>query len=209
MDPWGQAPQRETLQGGPTRTPLLSRFMPAWGRRGAALIAFVLGVIGGGGVVGSWSDRSPNEVLAPSPQAATSSDVRLVLSGVEGPAQPSHGKGAGPAPLRIDGALLHDRGTGSATVRRIHRPGESLSVRVPALPVKLSVNQSYQRVRLEILPRDCELATQWTPSAQPFTLTWEDGNRNIHVDVGGDHDASMELAMIRYLEAACGDSGAR
>jgi len=94
-------------------------------------------------------------------------------------------------------------------VRRIHRPGESLSVRVPALPVKLSVNQSYQRVRLEILPRDCELATQWTPSAQPFTLTWEDGNRNIHVDVGGDHDASMELAMIRYLEAACGDSGAR
>ena len=116
---------------------------------------------------------------------------------------------SGTAPLRIDGALLHGRGTGTATVTRIHRPGKSLAIRVPALPVRLSVNHSFERIRLQILPRDCGLATQWTPSAQPFTLTWKDDHGDVHVDIGGDHDASMELTLIRYLDAVCGNPGTR
>ena len=28
-------------------------------------------------------------------------------------------------------------------------------------------------------------------------------------DIGGDHDASMELILIRYLDAVCGNPGSR
>jgi len=203
-------PQLETLQGGPTRTPLLDRLTPAWRHRGVILTAFAFGVISGGGAIGWWNDDPPpKEVRAPSPSAAAGNEVRLVLSGIVAPAQPNDRNDIGAAPLRIDGVLLHGRGTGSATVTRIHRPGESLAIRVPALPIRLSANHSYERIRLQILPRDCRLATQWTPSSQPFTLTWEDDHGDVHVNIGGDHDASMELTLIGYLEAACGNSGTR
>ncbi len=212
VDPPEQLPpQRETLQGGPTRTPLLDRLTPAWRHRGVILTAFAFGVISGGGAVWWWNDRPPKEVRAPSPPAAAAgTEVRLVLSGVGAPTRPNDRNGTvGAAPLRIDGVLLHDRGTGSATVTRIHRPGKSLAIRVPALPVRLSVNHSFERIRLQIFPRDCGLATQWTPSAQPFTLTWKDAHGDVHVDIGGDHDASMELILIRYLDAVCGNPGTR
>lgn len=144
------------------------------------------------------------EVRAPIPPAAASTEVRLVLSGVVAPTRPHDRNGAaGAAPLRIDGVLLHGRGTGSATVTKIHRPGKSLAIRVPALPVRLSVNRSFERIRLQIFPRDCGRATEWTPSAQPFTLTWRDDDGDVHVDIGGDHDASMEVILIRYLDAVC------
>jgi hypothetical protein len=184
--------------------------MPALRHRGAVLIAFVLGVIGGGGAAWWSNDRPPEEARAPSPPAAAGTDVRLVLSGVVAPTRPNDRNGtAEDGPLRIDGALLHDRGTATATVTRIHRPGGSLAIRVPALPVRLSAYHSFERIRLQITPRDCGLAAQWTPSAQPFTLTWQDDHGNVHVDIGGDHDASMELTFIRYLDAVCGNPATR
>ena len=79
------APQRETLQGGPDRTPLLDRLTPAWRHRGVVLIAFVFGVISGGGAVWWWNDRPPNEARAPSPPAA---------SRYRGAARPQWGRGA-------------------------------------------------------------------------------------------------------------------
>lgn len=210
VDPPEQLPpQRETLQGGPPRTRLLDGLTPAWRHRGVILAAFAFGVISGGGAVW-WNDRPPKEVGAPSPPAATAgTEVRLVLSGVVA-SRPSDRSGTvGAAPLRVDGVLLHGSGSGSATVTRIHRPGNSLAIRVPALPVRLAVEHSSERIRLQILPRDCELATQWTPSAQPFTLTWKDDHGDVHVDVGGDYDPSMALALIRYRDAVCGNPGTR
>ena len=204
------AAEREALWGGPTRTPLLDRLTPTWRRRGVVLIAFLFGVIGGGGAAWWWNDRPSKEVREASPPTAAGIDVRLVLSGVVRSTRPNDRNSAvGGGPLRIDGALLHSRGDGTATVTRIHRPGGSLAIRVPALPVGLSVNHSFERIRLQITPRDCGLATQWTPSSQPFTLTWQDEDGDVHVDLGGDHDASMELTLIRYLNAVCGNPATR
>jgi len=196
--------QRETLQGGPARAPLLDRFTPAWRHRGITVLAFVFGVLTGGGAVWWWNDRLPEELRSPPAGADTS--VRLVLSGVAARTRPD-GRNAtiGAGPLWIDGALLHSRGTGTATVMRIHRPGRSLAIRVPALPIRLSANHSFERIRLQISPRNCALATQWTPSAQPFTLTWQDDHGDLQVDIGGDHDAAMELSLIRHMDAVCGN----
>ena len=47
------------------------------------------------------------------------------------------------------------------------------------------------------------LATQWTPSSQPFSLTWFDDQGDVHEDLGGDHDSSMEISLIRHLAAVC------
>lgn len=173
-------------------------------------MAFLLGVMGGGGAAWWWDDRSSREARAPSPTAPAGAEVRLVLSRVVAPTPPNDRNGTiGTDPLRIDAVLLHSRGPGITTVTRIHRPGGSLAIRAPALPVELSVNHSFERIRLEITPRDCGFAAEWTPSAQPFTLTWQDDRGDIHMDTGGDHDASMELALIRYLDAVCGDGATR
>jgi hypothetical protein len=192
---------QETLQGGPPGAPVLDRLTPTWRRRGVVVIAVVLGVIAGGGVV-RWTSDPPEE--RPSSAAAPDTTVRLVLSGVATrPRASGRDGGAGSSPLRIDGVLLHSRGPGTATVTRIHRPGGSLSIRVRALPVTLSANDSFERVRLQVTARDCALATRWTPSAQPFTLTWRDDQGEHHTSIGGDHDASMELSLIRHMDAVC------
>ncbi|MGL5823839.1 MAG: hypothetical protein ACRCYU_03220, partial [Nocardioides sp.] len=147
------SPQRDVLQGGPTRASWLHRLTPASRQRGVILLAVAFGVVGGGGAVWWWNDRPQTEVRSSSPPTVGSTDVRLVLSEVVGPALPTDQKGAEAAPLRIEGALLHDRVSGSATVTRIHRPGQALAIRVPALPVRLSVNHSFERIRLQVLPR--------------------------------------------------------
>jgi hypothetical protein len=206
VDPSDQlpSPEREILRSGPTRTPLLDRLTPTWRRRGVVLIAFVLGVIAGGGAAWWWDGWSPRDARAPSPSTAAVTEVRLVLSGIVAPTQPKGRNGTGGNdPLLIDALLLHGRGPGTATVVRIHRPGRSLAIRAPALPVRLSVNHSFERVRLKITARDCGLAAEWTPSAQPFTLTWRDDHGGIHMDTGGDHDASMELELVRYFDVTC------
>jgi hypothetical protein len=170
----------------------------------------VLGVVGAGGASWWWDSWSSKDAGAPSPTAAAGTEVRLVLSGVVAP-RPSNGRNGhgGSEPLLIDAVLLHGRGPGTATVARIHRPGGSLAIRVSALPVRLSVNHSFERIRMKISARDCGLAAEWTPSAQPFTLTWQDDHGAIHTDTGGDHDASMELALIRYLDAVCDNESRR
>lgn len=204
------APEREILRSGPTRAPLLDRLTPAWRRRSVVLIAFMSGVVVGGGAAWWFADRSPIEVRAPSPPAAAGADVRLVLSGVVSPRQVKDPHGTvGNDPLRIDAVLLHGRGPGNATVTRIHRVGGSIAIRAPALPVTLSVNHSTERIRLEITARDCGLAAEWTPSAQPFTITWQDDHGDIHTDTAGDHDVSMELALIRYFDVVCGHQATR
>ena len=146
------------------------------------------------------SDRSRDR---PSPvgsrtSTATVADVRLVMTRVRRPAA-DEGRQA----LVVEGALLHGRGPGTATVTRISRPGGALRIRVRALPLVLSVNRSYVPIRLRITPGDCALATQWTPSSQPFALTWEDDDGQLRTKLGGDHDAVLAIAMTGYLDAAC------
>ena len=212
MDPSDQlpSPAREILRIDPTRAPLLDRLTPTWRRRGVVLIAFVLGVIAGGGAAWWLDGRSPRDARAPSSPTAAGIEVRLVLSGIVAPTQPKGRNGTGGNdPLLIDALLLHGRGPGIATVTRIHRAGGSLAIRASALPIRLSVNHSFERVRLKITARDCGLAAEWTPSAQPFTLTWQDDHGDIHMDTGGDHDAAMELDLIRYFDVVCGNQPAR
>ena len=200
--------RRETLLGGPPRSPHFDRLPRVWRYRAVIALALVVGVIAGGGAVWWWKDRPPSPPedahgLRSSPRDAEN-DVRLVLSGVAPPdrSQPANGA-LGTRPLRIDGALLHSRGAGTATVTRIYRPGGGLVVRVRALPVTLSVNHSFERVRLRITPGDCTLATEWTPSSQPFMVDWRDDREEVHRQLVGDHDPPMELALTRYLDAAC------
>ncbi|QZY28950.1 hypothetical protein [Nocardioides coralli] len=197
MAPSGtQSPQGEMLEGGPPRPPLLDRIPARWRLRGVIAAVFVVGTLLGGSVM-LWAQDDP-AVEQPAPPAPSAvNDVRLVLSDT---ASPPDGEG----PLRVDAVLLHSRGSGTATVTRIHRPGRALDIRVPELPVELSVNDSFERVRLFISPRHCELATRWTPSAQPLALTWRDQRGVVHQDLSGDHDATMELALIRHMDAACG-----
>lgn len=198
------------LQSGPTRAPLLDRLTPTWRHRGVVLSAFVLGVTGGGAAALWWDGWSLRDARAPSPPAAAGTEVRLVLTKVVTPTRPSDRNGtSGNEPLLIDGVLLHGRGPGTAKVARIHRSGGSLAIRVPALPVRLSVNHSFERIRLKVTARDCGLAAEWTPSAQPLTLTWHDDHGDTHVDAGGDHDASTEVALISYFDGVCGDQAPR
>lgn len=197
------------LQDGATHAPLLEGLTPTWRHRSVVLLAFVFGVIGGAGGARWLNDQRPEEAPAAYGPDAAGTDVRLVLSGVA-PRRPHDRNGTGGVdPLRIDGVLLHSRGPGTATVTGIHRAGGSIAIRVPALPVRLSVNHSFQRIRLEVSPRDCGLASEWTPSAQPFTLTWQDAHGDVHHDTGGDHDASMELTLLDYLDAVCDSQATR
>ena len=87
---------------------------------------------------------------------------------------------------------------------RVGRPGGAIDVR-SARPARspCSVNRSFQRVRLRIAARDCDLATQWTPSSQPLVVTWQDERGGVHEEAGGDHDADLEIAVITYLDDVC------
>ena len=106
-------------------------------------------------------DRSPREARAPSPPAAGGTECGSSSAGSWRPHNRTIGMApSGSDPLRIDGVLLHSRGPGHATVTRIHRAGGSLAIRVPALPVRLSVNHSFERIRMEITARDCGLASR-------------------------------------------------
>ncbi len=177
-------PETDTLELGSTR------------RRGTGLVvAAAVGLLAGAGATAWWSDRGTEQPATPAASASRTGDVRLVLTGVR-PA-------ADGAALTIDAVLLHSRTTGTATVTGVGRPGGAIAVRVDELPTTLSVNRSFERVRLRIAPRDCELATLWTPSSQPLVVTWEDEGGEVHETVGGDHDADLEIALIGHLDAAC------
>lgn len=197
VDPRAGPPRAELLQGGPSREPWLARLTPSSRRRSVLVLVFLLGVLAGGGTAWWWRDPPPPERVRATPPAGDNG-VRLVLSG------PATSAGGGRS-LLVEAVLLHTRGPGSATVTRIHRPGRALSIQVGELPLELSVNNSFERIRLEIHPRSCALATRWTPSAQPFAITWRDDEGDLHQQLGGDHDAATELALIRHMDAACED----
>jgi hypothetical protein len=191
---------RETLELGSPRG-LNEKLHPALRRRGAVLVSVAVGVVVGAGAVLGWNDQYGDRPSAEQrvASAAAKTQVSLVLGGVS-PGTPRNRF------LSIDAVLLHDRGPGSATVRRIHRPGTSLSIRVPDLPVTLTANHPYERVLVRLAPRDCALATEWTPSARPLTLTWEDEHGISRSGIGGDHDAPLELSLIQHMNAVCGDA---
>ena len=192
--------QQETLEAGGSSRRLGERLHPASRCWGAVFLSVVVGVVVGAGAVLGWNDQPDDRPLEGRRSAsAATTPVRLVLGGV------SAGAPRGRY-LSLDGVLLHDRGPGTATVRRIHRPGTSLSIRAPDLPVTLSVNHPYERVRLRVAPRDCVLATEWTPSARPLTLIWEDEHGQVRSGIGGEHDARIELSLIQHMGAACGDA---
>ncbi len=176
--------ETETLDLGSTR------------RRGAGVVAAaVIGLLTGASATAWWSDREPEQPGIPAASGSRDGDVRLVLTGVRPPAVGGR--------ITIDGVLLHSRTSGTATVTSVGRPGGAIAVRTDGLPTTLSVNNSFERVRLRITPRDCELATQWTPSSQPLVIMWEDEGGEVHESVGGDHDADLEIALISHFEAAC------
>lgn len=190
---------QETLELRPPRG-LSGQLPPAWRRRAAILFSVAVGAAAGAGAVWGWTDHDdgrPTEER-PSPGVAATAPVRLVLSGVSSGVSRDRF-------LTVDAVLLHDRGPSTTTVRRIHRPGTSLSVRVPDLPVTLSANHPYERVLVRLAPRDCALATEWTPSALPLTLSWEDEHGIDQSDVGAEHDA-IELSLIRHMSFVCGDA---
>ena len=202
------SPRGELLEGGSARPPMLDRLSPRAIAIGVVVVALVSGVIGGGAVW--WSHRTTGSFPPPpASDAAVGPELRLVLSGAAVRRSADRSGTATTVPLRIDAVLLHGRGQGSATVTRIHRPGNSLSIRASVLPVTLSAHHSFQRVRLELSPQDCTLATEWTPSSLPFVLTWEDERGDRHTELGGEHDASMELTLNRYVDSVCGNPHVR
>lgn len=208
MVPTEQPPpgEQETLQLGPRRPALVDRLPPAARRRAGLLVAGVVGAACGAAAMAWWGDpqrddpREGPEAAGATPSISAAAEVRLVMTGVRLASPPP---GPRDAVLLIDAALLHDRGPGTATVTQIRRPGRAISIRARALPLTLSVNRSYVPIQLRITPRDCALATQWTPSSQPFTLTWDDEGGDTHAELGGDHDAAWEIAVTGLLDAAC------
>src|SRR5688500_11113288 len=120
--------EQETLVLGSARG--LERMHPAWRRRGAVLLSVAVGVVAGAGAVVSWNDHYDDRPSGTQPTASAEAHtpVRLVLAGSSSDAPRDRY-------LSIDAVLLHNGGPGTATVKRIHRPGTSLSIRVPDLPV--------------------------------------------------------------------------
>jgi hypothetical protein len=190
--------EQETLEMGSPRG--LEKMHPAWRRRGAVLLSVAVGVAVGAGAVLRWNDHDDDRPFDTqrAASAAAQTPVSLVLAGVSSAAPRDRY-------VSIDAVLLHDGGPGTATVKRIHRPGTTLSIRVPDLPVTLSANHPYERVQVRLAPGDCVLATEWTPSARPLTLRWEDEHGRSRSGTGGDHDAPIELSLIRHMNAVCGD----
>lgn len=183
-----------------------------WGRSGAprpprdsprvalvAAVAFTVGAVLGALTLAWWGSRDDATPATPSaPSTVSDAVVRLVLS--KAPAVEGGG-------VLIEAALLHDRESGPITVTGIERTGASIVVDAPELPVDMSVNHSYERIDLRIRPQNCNLADEWTPSSQPFVVTWEDESGTEYEALGGDHDGDLEIAVIGFLSQVCGRTG--
>lgn len=105
--------------------------------------------------------------------------------------------------LWLDGVLVYVQGSGAVTVTRVHRPGGALRVRVPDLPLRLTPESTFERIQMSVSPRECRLASMWTPSARPFTLTWRTGDGSWRSNSVGDHNASMELTWLAHMDSVC------
>lgn len=198
QDPDGAAQHRtETLQVGPPRPPLFERVPTKWRQPAVTFLAFVLGVVAGGGAV-LWSQAQP----APPPLRADEHAVELVLfEAVPPPTHPS-GRKSETSTLEVHGALLLSGGV-TSTVLGIGTLDRRLDVRAPALPVPVSPTARFQSVNLQILVRDCKAATRWTPLDRPFTVRWRDEYGKAHLDRAGDFGRSVANSLTRYIGAVC------
>lgn len=169
-----------------------------------AFLALVIGLAAGAGVV-LWGQAGP----APSPTApsppirADEHAVELVLFEAAPPRRRPRDAGPEFGPLHVDGATLLS-GLVSSTVLRINNADDSLGVRAPALPVRVSPTARLQSVELKITVRDCRAASQWRPVDRPFTITWRDQYGQAHLDRAGDFDRSIARSLTRYIALVCG-----
>lgn len=159
----------------------------------------MLGVAAGGSVVLWWQARPASPSLRADEHA-----VELLLFEAVSPRTHPSGWESEDSPLQVHSAFLLS-GAVTSTVLTISNPDHSLDVRAPALPVTVSPTARFQSVNLEIIVRDCEAASRWTPVDRPFTITWRDESGREHLDRAGDFDGSMTRSMIRYIDGVCGN----
>jgi len=198
QDPDGAAQHpTETLQVGPSRPSLFEKVPTKWRQPAVAFLAFVLGVVAGGGAV-LWSQTQP----APPPLRADEHAVELVLFEALPLRTHPRGRASETRPLQVDGALLLSGGV-TSTVLGIGALDRRLGVRAAALPVTVSPTARFQSVSLKILVRDCKAATRWRPGDRPFTVRWRDEYGKAHLDRAGDFGWSMAKSLIRYIGAVC------
>ncbi len=162
-------------------------------------IALACGIAIGAGIT-LWRQDAPDPPLPATPRPS----VHLVITGLAERPVSIDGSTSG---LWLDALLIHVEGHGPATVTSIGRPGGALDIRVPDLPTSLSDGGAVERVQLRLTARDCRLATMWTPSARPFTLTWHGADGTQHTRPSGEHSPAMALAWMRHMDAVCARAG--
>lgn len=182
--------ERETLEAGPSRPPLLPPVPAAWRRRAVAPVFFVLGVAAGAGTALGWPSDGEEQATPRTPP--DTHDVELVL--VEAAPRPEE--------LVVAGGILLS-GTSTAVVVRVEAPTPGIEVRVAALPVTVTPTDRYAPVRLRIRVRDCASAARWEPSDRPFTITWKDEQGRGHIDRAGDFGEATRSALRGFLVGAC------
>jgi hypothetical protein len=195
-------PHGETLQGGPAGPAFVDRVGPGTWRRVVLAVVFAFGAMAGAGALALFGDPRDErqEPSAPAP----SSSVQLVITGVADHSRAEEVRGgAEDEALWLDGVLAYVQGRGAVTVTRVHRPGRGLIVLAPALPLRLTPGSTFERIQLSVSPRECRLASMWTPSARPFTLTWRADDGSWHSNPAGDHNASMELTWLAHMDSVC------
>lgn len=175
---------------------------PPTPRRLAAvgLLGFVLGVAATGGAV------LARQALPEPPRLQVDEHaVELVLFEATPSGPTANGRDSERSPLQVDSAVLLS-GLQASTVSSIGTTAsQGLSIRAPDLPVTVSPTGRFQSLDLEIVVRDCEAATRWTPGDRPFLITWRDENGRSHTDRAGDFDRSMARSLTRHIDAACSD----
>lgn len=195
--------QSETLQGGPSRPPLLHRFPARWRPPAVAVVAFVLGVAVAGAVVLGWqAPTPPSESADRQPGSFDEHGVDLILLQAPRPRPPSSGSRTEVDTLQVASAFFLS-GDLTSTVLRIEAPERSLDIRAPDLPVTVSPTSRYELVNLEIVVRDCRAATRWRPEDRPFLITWRGENGQEHLDRAGELDRSMATAWTILIDAVC------
>ncbi|MBD8869900.1 hypothetical protein [Nocardioides donggukensis] len=193
-------PLHETLQGGPSGPASIDPFGAATRRVAVLATVFTCGALAGAAGAGAYVSESQYEDRTPASRAS----VQLVITGVADHSRAEPMKAdAQKRALWLDGVLMYMGERGAAIVTRVHRPGRSLRIRVPDLPVSLTAGDPPKQVQIRIAPRDCELASMWTPSARPFRLTWRAADGDWRTDPVGDHNASVEVTLIAHMDSVC------
>jgi hypothetical protein len=175
---------------------LLEKVPAKWQQPAVAFVAFLLGLVAGGGA-DLWRQAGP----APPAFRLDEHDVELVLIEAEAPRVHPERRGLGVSPQEVDGALLLSGGL-TSTVFEIGALDRSLEIRAPSLPATVSPTSRLQPVSFEIIVRDCKAASRWEPGDRPFTIRWRD-KYGAHLDRAGDFGRPMANSLIRYIDAVC------